>query len=103
MNQQKLAKAIQEYKNVIKSKNIYTIPDIEAREERKVYYQSWTKERIKEMTEDEFVEYIGKLWSMIVWGNKKYIANKIIETNGFDNIKNISCLCLTFFICTLAC
>lgn len=44
---------------------------------------------MKEMTEDEFVEYIGKFWSMIAWGNKKYIANKIIETNGFDNIKNM--------------
>ena len=33
---------------------------------------------MKEMTEDEFVEYIGKFWSMIAWGNKKYIANKII-------------------------
>lgn len=41
------------------------------------------------MTEDEFVEYIGKLWSMIVWGNKKYIADKIIEVNGFENIKNM--------------
>lgn len=40
------------------------------------------------MTQDEFVEYIGKLWSMIVWGNKKYIADKIIELNGFENIKN---------------
>ena len=41
------------------------------------------------MAEDEFVEFIGKLWSMIVWGNKKYIADKIIELNGFNKIKNI--------------
>ena len=53
------------------------------------YYQGWTKERIKKMTSDEFVEFIGKLWSMIVWGNKKYIADKIIEINGFENIKNM--------------
>lgn len=41
------------------------------------------------MTEDEFVEYIGKLWSMIVLGNKKYIADKIIELNGFEKIKTM--------------
>lgn len=41
------------------------------------------------MTEDEFVEYIGKLWSMLVWENKKYIADKIIEENGFDKIKDM--------------
>ena len=71
MNQEKLIKAIQEYKNEIKRKDGFEKAGINEREERKVYYQSWTKERIKEMTEDEFVEYIGKLWSMIVWGNKK--------------------------------
>ena len=39
------------------------------------------------MSEDDFVEYIGKLWSMLVWGNKKYISDKIIELNGFERIK----------------
>lgn len=39
------------------------------------------------MSEDDFSEYIGKLWSMLVWGNKKYIADKIIELNGFEKIK----------------
>lgn len=89
MNQEKLTKAIQKYKQELERKKGIVITEIEMREERKAYYQSWTRERIKKMTEDEFVEYIGKLWSMIVWGNKKYIANKIIETNGFDNIKNM--------------
>lgn len=86
MNQEKLNNVIQKY-----IKHVSNIGDIEAineRNERKIYYKSWTKEKIKNMTQDEFVEYIGKLWSMIVWGNKKYIADKIIELNGFENIKN---------------
>lgn len=89
MNQEKLLSVIKEYKKEIKSKDFNEKDGINIREERKQYYQSWTKERIQKMTEDEFVEYIGKLWSMIVWGNKKYIANKIVETNGFQNIKNM--------------
>ena len=87
MNQEKLNISIKEYLKQIKK-----VGDIEAineRKERKEYYQSWSKEKIINMTEDEFVEYIGKLWSMIVWGNKKYIADKIIEVNGFENIKNM--------------
>lgn len=86
MNQEKLNAVIQKY-----IKHISNIGDIEAlneRNERKFYYKSWTKDKIKNMAQDEFVEYIGKLWSMIVWGNKKYIADKIIELNGFENIKN---------------
>ncbi len=87
MNSKKLINSIKEYK-----KHVSKIGDIEAineRNERKQYYQSWTEERLKTMTEDEFVEYIGKLWSMIVWGNKKYIADKIIESNGFNNVKKM--------------
>ena len=86
MNQEKLNIVIQKY-----IKHISDIEDnaaLNERNERKLYYKSWTKDKIKYMTQDEFVEYIGKLWSMIVWGNKKYIADKIIELNGFENIKN---------------
>lgn len=87
MDKQLLSSIIQEYK-----KQISRMTDIDAineRNERMKYYQSWTEERIHKMNEDEFVEYIGKLWSMIVWGNKKYIADKIIKLNGFDKIKDM--------------
>lgn len=87
MNDEKLKYCICQYKkHISKSGNIDAINE---RNERKKYYQSWTKEKLESMTVDEFVEYIGKLWSMIVWGNKKYIADKIIEANGFDNIKKM--------------
>ena len=77
--------AINNYKNHIL--NVGNIEAINERKERKEYYQSWTKEKINNMSEDDFAEYIGKLWSMLVWGNKKYIADKIIELNGFEKIK----------------
>ncbi|MFI3261131.1 MAG: hypothetical protein R3Y13_05425 [bacterium] len=86
MNNTKLAEAINIYKNNIK--NVKEREAIEDREERLLYYKSWSKEKIINMTVEEFVEYIGKLWSMVVWGNKTYIANKIIDVNGFDNLKN---------------
>jgi len=85
MYDEKLNKIISEYKKEFSSIN--DITEINERTERKKYYQAWTKEKIEKMNEDEFVEYIGKLWSMLVWGNKKYIADKIIELNGFSNIK----------------
>ena len=85
MNSGKLNDVIKRYKNHIRKVN--DIKDINERKERMKYYQSWTADKINTMTEDEFVEYIGKLWSMIVWENKKYIADKIIELNGFNKIK----------------
>lgn len=85
MNIEKLNNAMHKYREYIS--NIEDIEAINDRNDRKEYYQAWTKERIKNMSEDDFSEYIGKLWSMLVWGNKKYIADKIIELNGFEKIK----------------
>ena len=53
------------------------------RKERKEYYQSFTKDKLLAMTEEEFLEYISKLWSMLIWGNKKYVVDKMIADNGF--------------------
>ena len=39
------------------------------------------------MTEEEFLEYISKLWSMLIWGNKKYVVNKLVADNGFVTLK----------------
>ena len=39
------------------------------------------------MTEDAFVEYLSRLWSMLMWGNKRFLANKLIADNGFDMLK----------------
>ena len=61
--------------------------ELEEREERKLYYQKYDANKIIDMTEDEFHEYISKLWAMIIWGNKEYIINKYIEDNSFDNLK----------------
>jgi len=61
--------------------------DLRDRMNRREYYQSFTKEKILSMTEDVFYEYISKLWSMLIWGNKEYVVNRLIEDNGFENIK----------------
>ena len=57
------------------------------RKERKAYYQSFTKDKLLSMTEEEFFEYISRLWSMLIWGNKKYVVDKLIADNGFDVLK----------------
>ena len=57
------------------------------RKERKLYYQSYTQEKLLAMTEDDFFEYISRLWSMLIWGNKKYVVDKLIADNGFEQLK----------------
>lgn len=86
MNNPKLQSAIAAF---IKKKNndVYYDENHDERKERKSFYQSFTEEKLLTMTDDDFLEYISKLWSMLIWGNKKYIVNKLIDDNGFDHLK----------------
>jgi len=63
------------------------IEDTNERKERASYYQAWTRERILQMKPDDLLEYIGKLWAMLTWGNKQYYVDKMISDNGFENIR----------------
>lgn len=88
MNKDKLRITISEFIRKRKINETYYKDNFNKRKERKDYYQSFTKDKILSMSEDEFYEYISKLWSMLIWGNKKYIIDKLIEDNGFINLKN---------------
>lgn len=51
------------------------------------YYQQFTENRILAMKEDEIYEYLSKLWAMLIWGNKHYVIDKIIEDNNLLNFR----------------
>ena len=87
MNTTKLASAISAFSKKSKGNAAYYEENWTERQERKEYYQSFTKEKLLTMTEDEFLEYISKLWSMLIWGNKKYVVDKMIADNGFVALK----------------
>ena len=57
------------------------------RAERSRYYQSWTAKRIRQMTEEDLLQYLSKLWAMLIWGNKRYVVDKLITDNGLPEIK----------------
>ena len=87
MNTQKLKPAIAEFAEKKKSNVAYYQENWVERKERREYYQSFTGDKLIAMTEDEFLEYISKLWSMLIWGNKKYVVDKLIADNGFSTLK----------------
>lgn len=87
MNKQKLRTAILEFSDSKKANAAYYEENWADRKERREYYQSFTKDKILKMTEEDFSEYISKLWSMLIWGNKKYVVDKLIADNGFNTLK----------------
>ena len=61
MNTQKLNTAISEFVKKKKSNAAYYEENRTERKKRKEYYRSFTKDKLINMTEDEFLEYISKL------------------------------------------
>lgn len=86
MNLELLNKHIEKY--LLNITNEQDLNDIKERNERKAFYQSFDKNKILSMTLEEFQEYIGKLWAMLLWGNKNYKINQLISDNGFNEIKS---------------
>ena len=87
MDTQKLALAIRTFTNKQSTNAAYYEENWKERKERKEYYQSFTKDKLLEMTEEDFLEYISKLWAVLMWGNKKYVVDTLIEDNGFSSLK----------------
>lgn len=82
---------IKHIKNYIQSINKDPKSFEEDRNERKeliIFYQNYTKKRMLKMSSEDLYDYLSKLWAMLIWGNKHYKVDKIIEENGLDNIKN---------------
>lgn len=85
MNKELLYEHLDKYISRVNLDN--DINDIKERLEREEYYKQYTADKIIDMDKDDFYEYIGKLWAMIIWGNKQYIIDKYISDNGFKELK----------------
>lgn len=62
--------------------------DREERKGRIAYFQSWSSDRIQGMEVDDLYEYFSKLWAMLIWGNKRYVVDKIVENNGLESFRS---------------
>lgn len=62
--------------------------DFNERSEKIKYYKVFTKAKILSMDKDTVYEYLSDLWAMLIWGNKHYVVDKIINENGLDNFRN---------------
>ena len=87
MNKTKLQSAISAFVKNKKVNAAYYDDNWTERKERKAYYQSFTKDKLLAMTEEDFFEYMSRLWSMVMWGNKRFVVDKLIADNGFDALK----------------
>ncbi|MBE5740953.1 MAG: hypothetical protein E7351_00235 [Clostridiales bacterium] len=89
MNINKIDETIKLYKNYLRHNN-QSKNDFNDRKARIAYYQKFNKESFLKITEEDFIEFIGKLWASSMYGSKKYLVDQMILSNkGFDNLKLI--------------
>ena len=88
MNRQILQKYIDAYKDQIDSGIIDVKKEMESRDERVSFYRSFTKEKIDKISYDDFTAYVGTLWASLMYGNKKYIVDLMVEEN--DGLQSIA-------------
>lgn len=83
-----LRKHLQTWKDKLAKDPARAESDRLQRTERVAYYQSQTPDKIRSMSEEELYEYIAKLWAMLIWGNKKYVVDKLIQEHGLKNVRD---------------
>lgn len=83
----KLRKHLADWKADLAADPARALKDQEQRAERATYYRAWTAERIHGMSAEDLYEFISKLWAMLIWGNKKYVVEKLIADNGLDTMR----------------
>ena len=60
--------------------------DFKDRQDFFKFYKQFTRDHILQMTDEDIYKYISKLWAMRIWGNKRYVVDKIIEDNGRQHL-----------------
>ena len=87
MNKELLRKSLNNYKGFLDKEKIISTEELKERKSTVQYYKGFTKDKIKQMDDNDLYEYLSKLWAMLIWGNKHYIVDKIISVNGLENVK----------------
>ncbi len=87
MDTNRLKKHIQAYLRQLATNSEQTQRDKKDRQERMEFYQGWSADRMKTMTPEDVGQYLSRLWAMLIWGNKQYVVNKVIDTNGLEKFR----------------
>lgn len=87
MNQSLLRKHIEKYlADRRKNPEKYVEGDRD-RSERVAYYKAWSPDLMAQMDENALEEYISKLWAMLIWGNKRYVVDKLIKDHSLATVR----------------
>lgn len=80
-----LQEALRDFQEYIRSEAF--AKELREREERKEFFQQELPKRLPLLSEADVEEIVGLLWAHRMWGNKSYVAQKLVEENGLESIR----------------
>lgn len=87
MNMERLREHIKQYLRHLETKASDAEENQKERTARMEFYQGWTPDRMAAMTPEDVAQYLSKLWAMLIWGNKQYVVDKVLSSNGLDKFR----------------
>lgn len=87
MNEKKYLSYLESYHKWLKDHKEKASEEIAEREAHAKEMRKYDKKRLLSMSADDIYDLISPLWAMIMWGNKHYKVDNLIETNGLDNLR----------------
>lgn len=87
MNLQILTHALTKYRKWFNNNQKKAQQEQQEHEALAVQTRLFSKEKLLSMSEDELFDYISPLWAMVMWGNKHYQIDNIIEANGMELLR----------------
>lgn len=88
MKEELLAKHVRSYLQKLEAHEAKRESERNERQDRIAYYQSWTAERLQKMTPEDLLQYLSMLWAMLIWGNKQYVVDKLLDEHGLDLVRD---------------
>jgi hypothetical protein len=65
--------------------------DQEKRRNQEKFFQVEFPKRLSGLAESDILDMVSRLWAAQIWGNKQYLAHKIVAANGLEKLRD----CLT--------
>jgi hypothetical protein len=83
---ERIAKFVQVFKKYLQATDREA--DLQERQERiELYGRLLSPEGLQQMTELEFGQAISSLWASLMWGNKGYLVERLLEDNPLPELK----------------
>ena len=81
-----LERAIRDFRQYIQTEDFRRY--LQDRKNRTLFFQKELSSRLENLSEADVEQIVGYLWAHQMWGNKTYVAQKIVQENTLERLRD---------------